>query len=177
MCEDTDGDGKADLAFASRGWTERTFGKFQYAPRPDGSLRILGTWEADNIVEIALPWFGADGTRRTQRARLHRLAAPQVLAAFLEAEAAGLLHLLRSWGGAFFPRFVRGSATALSNHAWGTAFDVNTVENGLGAIPALVGQRGTVRPLVPIFERYGLFWGGHYRGRLDGMHFEVAKLV
>jgi D-alanyl-D-alanine carboxypeptidase-like protein len=47
--------------------------------------------------------------------------------------------------------------------------------NPLGAQPALVGRPGSVRELAPIANQHGFYWGGHFT-RLDGMHFEVAKL-
>jgi hypothetical protein len=64
----------------------------------------------------------------------------------------------------------------LSNHAFGSAFDINAGQNGLGRIPAAVGAYGSVRELVPIAHRFGFYWGGHF-SRADGMHFEVAKLL
>jgi hypothetical protein len=33
-----------------------------------------------------------------------------------------------------------------------------------------------VRELVPIANELGWYWGGHYRKRLDGMHFELVKV-
>ena len=73
------------------------------------------------------------------------------------------------------PRFVRGSRTILSNHSFGTAFDINVPWNLLGSVPALVGQKGSVRELVPIANQNGFYWGGHFP-RKDGMHFSIAKL-
>jgi hypothetical protein len=70
---------------------------------------------------------------------------------------------------------VRGSKTVLSNHAFGTAFDINVNWNRLGTIPALVGQKGSVRELVQIANNNGFYWGGHFT-RKDGMHFEIAKI-
>jgi len=29
---------------------------------------------------------------------------------------------------------------------------------------------------VPLANKWGFYWGGHFGGRLDGMHFEVAVL-
>lgn len=66
---------------------------------------------------------------------------------------------------------------AASNHAWGTAFDINVPWNGLGATPALVGARGSVRKLVPLANEHGFYWGGHFNGRPDGMHFEIAQIL
>jgi hypothetical protein len=71
---------------------------------------------------------------------------------------------------------VRGSNTTLSNHAWGTGFDINAKWNPLGAVPALRGDTGSVRELVPIAHDHGFFWGGHF-SRSDGMHFEVARVL
>jgi hypothetical protein len=34
-----------------------------------------------------------------------------------------------------------------------------------------------VRELVPIANRLGFFWGGHFQNRLDGNHFEVAHVL
>ena len=73
------------------------------------------------------------------------------------------------------PRYIRGSATTLSNHAWGTAFDVNYRWNQLGHVPALKGEIGSVRELVPRAHQLGFYWGGHF-SRRDGMHFEVARV-
>jgi hypothetical protein len=74
------------------------------------------------------------------------------------------------------PIFIRGNTTTLSNHAFGTAFDINADQNSLGARPALVGQRGSTRELVPLANKWGFYWGGHFGSRPDGMHFEIAFL-
>jgi len=39
-----------------------------------------------------------------------------------------------------------------------------------------VGARGSVRELVQIANGLGFFWGGHFSGTPDGMHFELAQL-
>jgi hypothetical protein len=78
--------------------------------------------------------------------------------------------------GAFVLRFIRGRTSTLSNHAYGSAFDINADETPLGARPRLVGQRGATRELVPLANKWGFYWGGHFGSRPDGMHFEVAFL-
>ena len=60
----------------------------------------------------------------------------------------------------------------LSNHAFGTAFDINVQWNPLEALP---GRTGCVFELVPMAHRHGFYWGGHF-SRRDGMHFEVARV-
>ncbi|MBP0649891.1 M15 family metallopeptidase, partial [Mycobacterium tuberculosis] len=57
------------------------------------------------------------------------------------------------------------------------AFDINAEWNPLGVEPAAMGAKGCVRELVPIANRFGFYWGGHFSTRADGMHFEVAKLL
>ena len=71
---------------------------------------------------------------------------------------------------------MRGSRTTLSNYAWGTAFDINVPWNARGTVPALCGEKGSVRELVAIANEHGFYWGGHF-SRRDGMHFEVARVL
>jgi hypothetical protein len=156
------------------------FGRFRFEANPipgnRENIRILGDWEAQNIVRVQIPQLaGVSGAGTTGAVRFHRLAVAQLVSLWRAWEEAGLLDLVTTWGGAFVPRFVRGSVTSLSNHAFGTAFDINMAFNPLGARPALVGRPGAVRELVPLANRHGFYWGGHFT-RLDGMHFEIAKL-
>lgn len=155
----------------------RRYGHFKWKPAPTPSnperIRILGSWARDNIVRIELPQLLQVG-RKTARVWVHREAATPLQALWGAWEAAGLLGHIRSWNGSYVARTVRGSKTTLSNHAFGTAFDINARWNRLGAAPALVGETGSVRELVPLANRHGFYWGGHYRRRPDGMHFELA---
>ena len=82
--------------------------------------------------------------------------------------------LILTYAGSFVPRFIRGSLSNLSQHAFGSAFDINARWNAFGATPAALGSKGTVRPLVAIANQLGFYWGGHF-ARRDGMHFEIAK--
>jgi peptidoglycan hydrolase-like protein with peptidoglycan-binding domain len=160
---------------------QAVFGRFDFVPdpRPDNRehIRILGTWERDNIVNVPIPQLRAAlGPRAPTGMRFHRLAAEQLKELWADWERANLLDRILTFDGAFVPRFIRGSTTVLSNHAFGSAFDINADENPLGARPALVGQRGATRELVPLANKSGFFWGGHFGSRQDGMHFEIAFL-
>ena len=157
------------------------FGRFGYvsAPKKDNpeAIRILGTWESDNIVSVPIPQLRkALGQKAPTSLRFHRLAAKQLQGLWADWEKARLLDRIRTFDGAFVPRYIRGSRTVLSNHAFGSAFDINYSDNMLGKRPALVGERGCVRELVPIAHEWGFYWGGHFNSRPDGMHFEVAVL-
>lgn len=155
------------------------FGTFRYEPAPTAAnpegIVIRDNWAVTNIMKVEIPQLvGKVGAPGNGQVQFHAKGAAQLKALWAAWEAEGLLPLVLSWAGSYVPRFVRGSRTYLSNHAWGTAFDINAGWNGLGAEPALVGKMGSVRKLVPIANDHGFFWGGHYSGRRDGMHFEVA---
>ena len=100
----------------------------------------------------------------------------------LRAEtASSLVEMVRWWDanvepvnpgdtGSYNYRKIQGYSY-LSNHASGTAIDINGSRHKLGA-------RGTVSPAqaVAITEKaksLGLRWGGNYKKRADEMHFEV----
>lgn len=76
---------------------------------------------------------------------------------------------LDDWGYAY--RDIRGAST-LSNHASGTAIDLNATQHPLGAENTFTDEQArTIRRLC---RKYGLRWGGDYRNRKDEMHFEIA---
>lgn len=159
------------------------FGSFPFEATGEGDqIRILDDWAERNIVTVTIPQligvpvFNNPNSPSSGRMRFHNRAVPQLLAMWQAWEDEGLLSSVLSYEGSFNPRFVRGGAS-LSNHAFGSAFDVNASWNGLGAIPALAGSKGSLRELVPIANRFGFFWGGHFKRRPDGMHFEVARIV
>jgi len=160
---------------------EALFGRYEYVriPQPGNleAIRVLGNWERDNIVEVPIPQLRkALGDKAPTSIRFHRLAAGQLQSLWAEWESAGLLNRILSFGGGFAARFVRGSRSLLSNHAFGSAFDINETYNPFGQRPVSNGRRGCVRDLVPIANRCGFYWGGHYQSRTDGMHFEIAIL-
>lgn len=157
------------------------FGKFRYKPagmksNPE-AITILDGWSQKNMVRVSIPQLvGLRGAGRTTKFWFHRLCADQIQGFFAAVEKAGHADLLETWGGSFVPRFIRGSRTTLSNHAFGSAFDINVPWNYMGSVPALVGRKGSIREIVLLAAKFGLFWGGYFR-RKDGMHFEVAEVM
>jgi hypothetical protein len=159
---------------------EKMFGKFKFVNAPiKGNLegiRITDDWESKNIIKVNLPALSKATNGQFTSMRFHKLAEGQLVKFFEELEKQNLHTKILSYAGAFYPRYIRGSRTQLSNHSWGTAFDINVPWNGLNHTPALMGQKGCVRELVPIANEFGFYWGGHF-SRMDGMHFEIAKLL
>jgi hypothetical protein len=159
----------------------RVFGQFSFVPAPSPGnaegIRITDDWVPRNIVTVVIPQISfLQGGPHDGRVQCHRLVAERARELFARWEHEGLLPHLRTWAGSWVPRFVRGSRASLSNHAFGSAFDVNAAWNGLGAAPAATGAIGSVRELVPVANELGWWWGGHNTTRPDGMHFEIARL-
>jgi hypothetical protein len=145
-------------------------------------------WRRTNIVDIEIPQlrFAAGFTSTVT---CHKLVAPQLKKLFARWEELDLLHLVRDFDGTFSPRYKRGRSPSdaghgvkrsadvdgLSNHAFGSAMDVNAEDNSFGKQPALCPMRGCVRELVAPASEIGFFWGGYFSSPKDGMHFEFAN--
>lgn len=127
-------------------------------------------WPAsDEPRTIGVESYQIPGT--TIRVRCSKKVAPLLInfcAEFnTEVEKIGL----NTWGYAFRP--IRGQEEAgnLSNHASGTAVDINSEKHKLGSTGTFTPEQEIkVRALA---KKYGLRWGGDYRNRKDPMHFEI----
>jgi peptidoglycan hydrolase-like protein with peptidoglycan-binding domain len=155
------------------------FGAFTYVadPLPDDPehIKLTGNWQQQNIISVPIPQLkGIPGGASTMQ--FHKLGANQLIKLWADWASAGLLNFVLTFDGSYNPRFVRGSTTTLSNHSFGSAFDIDASWNAYGTQPALVGNKGSVRQLVEIANNNGFYWGGHF-SKPDGMHFEVAKLL
>jgi hypothetical protein len=154
------------------------FGRFNFVPAPTannpGGIQIQGDWIAHHIVTVTVPELvGISGAPPGGRIPFYKEGAAQLLAMFRAWKDAGLIDRILTWNGSWNPRFVRGSTSYLSNHAFATAFDINAQWNPFGAVPAPVGAKGSVRELAAMAPDFGFYWGGWYK---DGMHFELAQL-
>ena len=152
----------------------------------------MDNWEHENIVRVELPVLYLNGIIRgsTKKAyvekncalEFHKNGADNFKQLWKDWEDAGLIDRIIDCSLPFVPRYIRGTQgrnpRPLSNHSWGTAFDINVAWNKLGKVPALLNQKGSVRELVALANKNGFFWGGHFGGgRMDGMHFELGKML
>ncbi len=158
-----------------------TFGKIVAKPAPTASnperIIITNGFEANIVTRVVPQLVGKDGASASGKLSVHRLIADQLVGLWAAWERLGLTGLVTGFGGLWVPRYVRGNTNTLSNHAWGTAFDVNVSANYLWHLPAFPGENGSLFKLVPVAQDFGFGWGGHYRGRLDGMHFEALRVL
>ena len=154
----------------------KRFGRFSFrsAPKPGNPERIevLGDWPSKNIVRVPCPELAPLGLTACL---LHRDAAESFVKLWRAWRLAGMTPEIQSWNGSYVTRYKRGKAgggiAALSNHAWGTAFDVNARLYPLGReVPA----DDVMRHLAGVAHACGWFWGGDFRSRPDGMHFEYV---
>ena len=87
------------------------------------------------------------------------------------------LHVGWCWG--YAERNIRGSSTTLSNHASGTAIDLNAPAHPLGTEPTSNYSSSEISAVHRILDACVIDgvrvvrWGGDYSGRKDGMHFEI----
>lgn len=77
---------------------------------------------------------------------------------------------LDDWGYCY--RAIRGQTIGLSNHASGTAIDLNARQHPLGKRNTYDKAQLTV--LDALCDKYGLRGGYTFRNRADDMHFEMA---
>lgn len=152
---------------------------FAYTPDPLPSMpehiKPDPMWVQENIAAVKIPQLvGVVGAPADGEIWFNKQLVSQIQALFQLWEDLGLADLLLAYAGSWVSRYVRGSRTKLSNHAFGAAFDINVPWNGYRKQPALVGSKGSVRKLVPVAYRLGFYWGGWYN---DGMHFEAYKIL
>jgi len=153
---------------------------------------------------LTLSHWSFDGRARTGRLIVHRDAARELVEVFRDLYAAWFpirrIVPIDAYGGsdfrsieadntsAFNCRYV-GGTTRWSNHAYGTAIDVNPIENPYvsGGRTAHAASRPYVtrrphRPgmafeggsLVHAFERIGWGWGGRWTSAKDYQHFSAS---
>lgn len=145
--------------------TKQLLGEFAFRVNGFDSMTMDPDWVAANIQQVNYQYIGV-------RAFCHRLIVSDLQAALQEVYEAGLSYAIdltntNTYGGCWNPRYARASANigSVSRHAWGMAFDTNTVTNAQGTTPRMDCR------VVRIFRKHNFAWGGNFL-LSDGMHFE-----
>lgn len=152
---------------------------------PDGNPH--GAWARAHIVYCG-------GSGRAERPAMpgvpgrlwfavHRRAEPKMRAAFAAAQAACPEYVIKSAGCWVYRHQQHNPNKPLSNHSWGAAVDVDASLNQL-VRPALVPYTAAWEEHYPhglpqawvdgFLSVGGIGWGGHWRGLVDPMHFEIV---
>ncbi len=105
--------------------------------------------------------------------QVHQLAAPQIQGFVNELAGLGYKIDPQTSGGYNNRNKVGVNTDEKSEHAFGSAIDINSDRNKQGPtlvtdLPSNIGE---------IAARWGLKWGGSFEGTKDAMHFEVARLL
>ena len=119
------------------------------------------SWVSANIRTEEVPILG--------RVTCHKVMLDQLRAALQEVVERDLADKVYQTAGCYYPRFI-ANTNSLSNHAFGMAIDINSLENGRGT----VGQMD--RTVVSIFKKWGFGWGGDWN-YTDPMHFELNQVL
>ena len=134
-------------------------------------LTSYNGWPASkDPEEIGIKSYTVPGTNR--KLRCAEAVAPLLIG--FAAEFHALIEPideggLDEWGYCF--RDVRGVVGKLSNHASGTAIDLNATKHPLGKAGTFPAEK--VPMLKALAKKYRLAWGGEWT-RPDEMHFEVC---
>lgn len=151
------------------------YAKYGDPADPAFSAKWLATWTVPIELHLIIP----------KRVYCHKDLRGPLLQALTNLVDRGLQGELKTWDGCYNFRPVRGYEAKykgakekgdtlaeikyLSVHSWGCAIDVNAATNALGKQPTLSAG------FVKCFTDAGFDWGGTWK-RLDGMHFQLAKL-
>jgi hypothetical protein len=127
-------------------------------PTPDSKFLVL--WDVPEELEIGVI---------PKRIYCNKAMVKPLTNAFQNLIKTGKVNELKTWDGCFNIRKIRGGKQ-MSLHSWGIAIDVNAFENGLGREPKLSPE------FVKCFTDAGFDWGGNWKSRKDGMHFQLATI-
>jgi hypothetical protein len=109
------------------------FGHFDYthSPTKNNPERIIVDkgWKKEHIVFVKLPALEKATSGKFTGMWWHKDVKDQLESFFNELYQNKLHTKIISYAGSYVPRFIRGSRKTLSNHSWGTAFDINAPQN------------------------------------------------
>lgn len=155
-------------------FTHSLFGKITFKTqspvwRRGDTIEFLDGFNVADITEISVPQLKAIPGASKGKLMFHKSGHAQLLQAFADIEALGLLKFVTTCAGSLNFRLRKPVSGALSklpsNHAFGIAIDLNSDDKALGA---------SVKPVAPVFEALGFTWGAAFS---DPMHFKINEFI
>ena len=132
-------------------------------------ITFLSGFDLSDVTAVSIPQLKNVPGSTGGRLKFHKRGHKQLLHAFEQIEAQGLLHHVKTCAGTLNARLRKPTSGALSklpsNHAFGIAIDLNEEDPGFGE---------SVTPVAPIFQALGFTWGKAFN---DPMHFEVHAFL
>ena len=132
-------------------------------------ITFISGFDLAEVTSLVIPQLKNVAGSPGGKLKFHTRGHSQLLKAFSQIEAQGLLHHVRSCAGTLNVRLRKPTSGALSklpsNHAFGIAIDLNEDDPGFG---------DSVAPIAPVFQALGFTWGKAFN---DPMHFEVNEFI
>ncbi|MDD5291089.1 MAG: M15 family metallopeptidase [Patescibacteria group bacterium] len=148
--------------FRIPGWKEQSLVKCDLSEFKEELKDVFFDWMTENDKAfIHNNWFGF---------MTHKSVASKFQEAFRNVISRGLHKQIKTFGGCFNPRQIRGGQS-WSTHSWGIAIDINPKWNRFGQKNFEMSEN-----LARCFEDIGFVWGGRWTGFPDAMHFQYATV-
>ncbi|MGL4346391.1 MAG: M15 family metallopeptidase [Cellulosilyticaceae bacterium] len=152
--------------------TNKKFGNFNYRDLGKGRIEVSPIWIAANMVKLEVPQ--ALRIKFPASIQVHYLSVANWQKAFdLLLKQPELLKLIETFDGVYVARHIRWDPTkGISNHAWGTAIDLNASRFPLGTRIEVMRAPNNPNNILfqKVFKEAGFSWGNSYA---DPMHFEL----
>jgi hypothetical protein len=132
-------------------------------------ITFISGFDPSVITDVTIPELRNITGSHHGVLKFHEKGHKQLQAAFQQIKNDGLTHHIHTCGGTLNMRLRRPISGKLSrlpsNHAFGTAIDLNEDDGSNG---------GSVAPVAPVFRTHGFTWGKSFN---DPMHFEIKSFL
>jgi hypothetical protein len=146
---------------------ENFAGKFEYENTASGAIKILGTWEKDNIVLLTLPIINPR-SKKNFKLQCHtkiKNIVTEIFKEYVDRKYDQTYPILDIGG--YVPRHKLWNVRkGLSIHSYGLAIDLNSATNPVGSTGDMPDY------VISLFKSYHFTWGGDWTSPKDPMHFE-----
>ncbi len=124
---------------------------------------------------IGVAWYNVPGTSPTVSMQVKGGDVATVMMYVASRFDNEVEHLVDDYCGGYSYRKNVNNPSVWSNHASGTAMDLNFDQHPNGASVSQTFTSGQVAAIRGILSDCGgvIYWGGDYRGTVDAMHFEI----